>query len=523
MQENLRVNKIKKVSAVLLVVLFCLSICASFICAIMLPFSKRVAMAAQSDVVLQDASGASVSADVPVYADGVGKGTYIDFSSFQSVSMYDYNGSDLVYGFYYDTSYKFDFDFRDNTVLTGSIKSYNVSFYENMDSSLPSYSFSMLNNYSSVGSSSYASLSIRFPYGTSSNTTTYYLMFYSKSDTNFRITYVLNGFYFNQSMSKIFFSADFKSTEYAKHMYLITQSVDDFTAELFQLRQDNVRLMQEKEALQSQYSDLLNGMDFSVFNSVNLDSASVYGTNYKATATQITINNNSYSGYWYRRSNVESGFRLCLTELNIGSTMVKGTDIKCTYDALYKYNGDVPQDIYVGLAFTTYGVSALNESSTFYQRFIPYSEWLNGSFIVSLPFDVNYIAFDLFDSNYQPLGLNYNINTGIAEGLFISNFVVSGRGSNFKIAIDNANKQGFNSGYEQGFTQGKNIGYSLGSKDQGDYTFLGLIGAVIDAPIEAFKGLFDFEILGVDMSSFVLSLLTLSVVIIVIRMALGGK
>lgn len=523
MQENFRSNKIKKVSAVLLVVLFCACICASFICAITLPFSKSVAIAAHSNIMLEDAIDASSSSDVPTYADGVGKGTYIDFSILQNVSFYDYNGTDVVYGFFYDTSYKFDFDFRSNTVLTGSLKNYYVNFYENTDSSLSAYTFTMFNNYSSVGSSSYARLSLRFPYGVSYTTVSYDLMYYCKTDTSFRMAYVLNGFYFNLPMTKVAFNADFKTTDYAKHMFLITEPFDGSLSEIVQLRQDNIRLQQEKDFLQSQYTDLLNAMDFSVFNSVNLNSAPVYSTNYKASATSIIINSNSFSGYWYRRSNVESGSRKCLTELNVGSTLVAGSDIKCSYDAIYKYNGDFSQDVYVGLVFSQYGVSSLDDSTSFYEKFIPYSDWLNGSFIISLPFDVNYIAFDLFDSSYQPLGLNYNFNTGIAEGLFISNFVVSGRGANFTTAINNAQKQGYNKGYQEGKVAGREVGYAEGSKAQGDYTFLGLIGAVIDAPIEAFKGLFDFEILGVEMSSFVLSLLTLSVVIIVIRMALGGK
>lgn len=80
---------------------------------------------------------------------------------------------------------------------------------------------------------------------------------------------------------------------------------------------------------------------------------------------------------------------------------------------------------------------------------------------------------------------------------------------------------------QESFLQGKAIGYDLGYQEGklegGDYTFTSLIGAVFDAPISAFRGLFNFEILGVNMQGFVLALLTLSVIIIVIRFALGGK
>lgn len=80
---------------------------------------------------------------------------------------------------------------------------------------------------------------------------------------------------------------------------------------------------------------------------------------------------------------------------------------------------------------------------------------------------------------------------------------------------------------QESYLQGKNKGYELGLQDGklqgGNYTFTSLLGAVFDAPIEAFRGLFNFEILGTNMQGFVLALLTLSVIIIVIRIALGGK
>ena len=80
---------------------------------------------------------------------------------------------------------------------------------------------------------------------------------------------------------------------------------------------------------------------------------------------------------------------------------------------------------------------------------------------------------------------------------------------------------------QESFLQGKNQGYELGFQEgkaqSANYTFTSLIGAVFDAPIQAFRGLFNFEILGTNMQGFVLALLTLSVIIVVIKYALGGK
>lgn len=115
----------------------------------------------------------------------------------------------------------------------------------------------------------------------------------------------------------------------------------------------------------------------------------------------------------------------------------------------------------------------------------------------------------LFDlSNYVSLSSDSYINIGYQNAkLYYDELIRTKTQESFL--------QGKNQGYELGFTEGKAQG--------GNYTFTSLIGAVFDAPIEAFRGLFNFEILGTNMQGFVLALLTLSVIIVVIKYALGGK
>lgn len=81
---------------------------------------------------------------------------------------------------------------------------------------------------------------------------------------------------------------------------------------------------------------------------------------------------------------------------------------------------------------------------------------------------------------------------------------------------------GYTEGYKVGNADGYNTGYLAGVASSNDYTFMGLIGAVIDAPIKAFTGLFDFEVLGFNMVTFMLSLLTLCVVVKIASMIQGG-
>lgn len=115
----------------------------------------------------------------------------------------------------------------------------------------------------------------------------------------------------------------------------------------------------------------------------------------------------------------------------------------------------------------------------------------------------------LFDlSNYVSLSSDSYINIGYQNAkLYYDELIRTKTQESFL--------QGKNQGYELGFQEGKAQG--------GNYTFTSLIGAVFDAPIEAFRGLFNFEILGTNMQGFVLALLTLSVIIVVIKYALGGK
>ena len=91
-------------------------------------------------------------------------------------------------------------------------------------------------------------------------------------------------------------------------------------------------------------------------------------------------------------------------------------------------------------------------------------------------------------------------------------------------AYDNGFSAGVNSINKNDiFNQGYSKGFSEGSAEGSNYSFMSLIGAVIDAPISAFTGMFDFTLLGVNLRSFILAMLTLAIVIVLIRIALGGK
>lgn len=125
-----------------------------------------------------------------------------------------------------------------------------------------------------------------------------------------------------------------------------------------------------------------------------------------------------------------------------------------------------------------------------------------------------------------------NINNPSSDGIYPVYFVMNDRSlldrfvSGAGAAYDLGYQGGYNAGYDVGDGSGYDRGYGEGFNDgqadasSGNYTFLALIGSVLDAPISAFKGLLDFDLLGVNMSSFVLAIMSLCVIIVIIRVVL---
>lgn len=86
--------------------------------------------------------------------------------------------------------------------------------------------------------------------------------------------------------------------------------------------------------------------------------------------------------------------------------------------------------------------------------------------------------------------------------------------------------------FNHGYTNGYNIGYTDGNRNANDTLyqqgynaglkssqgFYGLLTAVFDVPVQAFTGLLNFNVLGVNMVDFVTSMLTLCIFIIILRL-----
>lgn len=525
MQENKKTIKLQKFGTIALLCLFVVAFVGSIFCAMILPFANLApevasAFSANSDGVLEQAFSGytlrNIPADVTQLCAMFFKKGYIpDFTDwnlpYEDVELFRYtyvgdSGTDQL----------------KCSVTRMSPESVNLSF--GVTPSFDSYVFCMENisdiylmcvYCDDVDKSVFESLGFL---DTNQPIDFSYKSGYGGSIHNFA-TFTLNSAYIDKLETWVSLSSTFATVSEGP------------------TKEEYDTVVNERDEWKLMYNNLVNDMGFSTFNSVDLvstkpDSISLVGMPILSSrATTATYNGVNYGGYWYYRSNVENAGsnRSYLCELDIGSTLVANSDIKLTYNAIFPYNIDTPDNVVVALGLSNFGASSNSTNYKSHSIIIKKEDFINGTIVVNVPFDVNYIAFDLFtyDSSsgaYDRFELGLpNVTEGKYQGIFISNFVVSGRGANFNTVIENANKQGYNKGYQEGKTAGYDLGFHAGVEDNGDYTFMGLLGSVFDAPISAFRGLFDFEILGTNMQGFVLALLTLSVIVVIIKIALGGR
>lgn len=82
---------------------------------------------------------------------------------------------------------------------------------------------------------------------------------------------------------------------------------------------------------------------------------------------------------------------------------------------------------------------------------------------------------------------------------------------------EQAVEQALQSGYQNGYNQGKTDGIASAN----DYTFLSLLGAVVDAPLNSITSFFDFNLLGFNMANFFWAIMTCIVILGVIKVIFG--
>lgn len=169
--------------------------------------------------------------------------------------------------------------------------------------------------------------------------------------------------------------------------------------------------------------------------------------------------------------------------------------------------------------------------------------WFDSS-VQGVIYHYNRLVFYDINDNHAVVQICANIGstandfTSVASGWESRTYYLS---NPLEFSDDEKYDTGYQDGYQQGYDSGQLGGYDVGYRDglstgneQGyqtglnvgrgeNITFLTLLTAVFDAPIQAIFNALDFEILGMNMKNFFYGLMSISIVIFVIRFITGKK
>lgn len=125
---------------------------------------------------------------------------------------------------------------------------------------------------------------------------------------------------------------------------------------------------------------------------------------------------------------------------------------------------------------------------------------------------------------YTPNTVVYNTRTYYFSNAFAGlDGYAQGFENGYNSGVADGNNSGYTDGYKAGEIVGYGNGYNAGLEHSGNYSFNSLIGAVIDAPVSAFTSLLNFELLGVNILGLITGLLSLAVIVLIIKLCMGGK
>lgn len=155
----------------------------------------------------------------------------------------------------------------------------------------------------------------------------------------------------------------------------------------------------------------------------------------------------------------------------------------------------------------------------------------------NVAFNSEYFADYIYDKvdvsiEVSSNNMSYYIDEG--EGTIFTRFLGSQMGyqlssySNFNDGYNYGYEEGDKDGYKRGLEDGKKIGYGEGLQagyevDETAFTIFNGILTIGMIPINFFLSIFNFNILGIDMSAFVSALLSVCIVVIIFRFIFNGR
>lgn len=219
-------------------------------------------------------------------------------------------------------------------------------------------------------------------------------------------------------------------------------------------------------------------------------------------------------------------------DLKVLTTINHAGDLTYLYDESYADRGFVPESVkYLyyrstgSLISTVTLVNSAEEEMT-----VDFQLKFKSSILPNFSEPPLYLFFPMASTTLSGVDTTTN-SRGVQEDLLVNG------DSGYYIGYIRGQEDGYTSGYEAGRDSFRenyvtkdaydrygasqyNKGYLAGIENTNEYTFTGLLGAVIDVPVKTFMGLFNFEILGMNMASFFTSLLTICIILAVVKLIL---
>ena len=134
--------------------------------------------------------------------------------------------------------------------------------------------------------------------------------------------------------------------------------------------------------------------------------------------------------------------------------------------------------------------------------------------------DINGYRFDVVFPWANGGADGYTDTTVYFKDLDDNQMFQNGFNQGYQQGYVSGDSEGYNTGYSAGKNEGYDIGYTTGYNEgltaENDYTFLNLFTSVVQAPVDIFKSMFDFEILGFNLSHFLTALLSVGLIIAIV-------
>lgn len=216
-------------------------------------------------------------------------------------------------------------------------------------------------------------------------------------------------------------------------------------------------------------------------------------------------------------NNMDIKTYLVSNSTNDSETLI-GSSLAANYSNALGDNGVLlaPNDDYRYLRITHENWSATTSSASYRTYFTWYDDTIDDGAVVyaNSSFSVSNITGGTRANTYNvDLTDLYNVvnsRFGSADGGF-----EEGYNTGYGVGYNNGSEQGYNTGYADGYTDGVET-------DTTAFTIFNGILSIGMVPINVFLAMLDFTVLGINISNFVMSLLTVLITVWVVRMITGG-